>query len=140
MAEREIAQFGASATRATAYLLGLWGFSESVVAAIADQPAALEDLTATPAALLLTLARWHSMNPRAPLPDEPVEGGYLSRERLDRWSAVCHDAPSDAGDDDADGDAAEDATGTANPAGAANPAGLPAQRRNMDAPGAFPLR
>lgn len=85
--------FGASVTRATAYLLGLWGFSETVVAAIADQPAVLSDLTATPAAQLLTLARWRAMNPNAPLPDEPVDQGYLTRERLDRWRDVCEQAP-----------------------------------------------
>ena len=119
MAEGEAAQFGASATRSTAYLLGLWGFSETVVAAIADQPATMADLTATPAALLLTLARWYAMNPLAPLPDEPVEGGYLSRERLDRWSTVCRDAPSDEeADDGADDDPDGDGAGAVDRAGA----------------------
>jgi HD-like signal output (HDOD) protein/CheY-like chemotaxis protein len=101
MAEAETAAFGASATRATAYLLGLWGFSETVVAAIAEQPASLTDPMATPAAQLLVLARGRVMNPQAPLPDQPVEGGYLTEERLRRWRTVCEKAP-DAEDGAAD--------------------------------------
>jgi HD-like signal output (HDOD) protein/CheY-like chemotaxis protein len=98
-AELETEHFGASSTRATAYLLGLWGFSETVVAAIADQPATLTDLTATPAAQLLTLARWHGMAPTTPLPEEPVTDGYLTPERLHHWRVICQDAPT-ADDDD----------------------------------------
>jgi HD-like signal output (HDOD) protein len=93
VAELETVHFGASTTRATAYLLGLWGFSQTVVAAIADQPAALSDLMATPAAQLLTLARWRVMDPQAPLPADPVADGYLTQERLDRWRTVCEETP-----------------------------------------------
>jgi HD-like signal output (HDOD) protein/CheY-like chemotaxis protein len=93
MSEVETKHFGASATRSTAYLLGLWGFAESVVAAIGDQPATLSDPTSTPGAQLLALARWRVMSPLAPLPDEPVEDGYLNRDRLDRWREICEEAP-----------------------------------------------
>lgn len=89
----ETAAFGVTVTRATAYLLGLWGLSESVVAAIAEQPASLIDPAATPAAQVLTLARWRGMNSRAPLPDQPVKGGYLTEERLRRWRAICEEIP-----------------------------------------------
>lgn len=108
--ETEMEHFGASGTRATAYLLGLWGFSETVVAAIADQPATLTDLTATPAAQLLTLARWRAMAPSAPLPDTPVEDGYLTRERLDRWRSICEeglDGEEDEEEEDEEEDDAE---------------------------------
>ncbi|MEJ2578568.1 MAG: HDOD domain-containing protein, partial [Kineosporiaceae bacterium] len=86
-AEEEVAAFGRTVTRATAYLLGLWGFSENVVDAIADQPARPGDLTTTPATLVLSLARWEQAAPGAPvaLPDPPPAGCYLTPERLDRW-------------------------------------------------------
>jgi HD-like signal output (HDOD) protein/CheY-like chemotaxis protein len=109
MAQVETEHFGASATRATAYLLGLWGFSETVVAAIADQPATFTDPTATPAAQLLTLARWRAITPDS-LPDEPVPDGYLTRDRLDRWRSLCGDSPEPLDEnDDQDGDGASGA-------------------------------
>lgn len=79
--------FGCSMTRATAYLLGLWGFSEGVVAAIADQPAHLGSASAAPAAQLLTVARWRITGGSGAEPAiEP--GGYLTPERLELWDAV----------------------------------------------------
>jgi HD-like signal output (HDOD) protein/CheY-like chemotaxis protein len=79
--------FSCSMTRATAYLLGLWGFSEAVVAAIADQPAALGSPSATPAAQLLTVARWRATG--GCCAELPIEsGGYLTPERLGSWDAA----------------------------------------------------
>lgn len=84
------AVFGCSMTRATAYLLGLWGFPEAVVSAIADQPAALGSPSATPAAQLLTVARWRAQVPGgAEVPPEP--GGYVTPERLRRWDEAARD-------------------------------------------------
>ncbi len=85
----QVAAFGASVARATAYLLGLWGFPEAVVAAIADQPARPGDKTATPAAQLLTAARRKAAAPSQPLAPEP--DGYLSADRVNRWEASCAD-------------------------------------------------
>lgn len=85
----EQAAFGVSACRATAYLLGLWGFPEAVVAAIADQPARSGDPTATPAAQVLTLARRRAMAPDEPI--QPEADGYLTPDRLSRWDAACTD-------------------------------------------------
>jgi len=88
-AEQQVA-FGCSMTRATAYLLGLWGFPEGVVAAIAEQPARLGSPSATPAAQLLTVARWRAGGGRGS--DVPIEpGGYVTAERLARWDEATAD-------------------------------------------------
>jgi hypothetical protein len=84
------ASFGCSMTRATAYLLGLWGFPEGIVAAIAEQPAQLGSLSATPAAQLLTVARWRSGGRSGS--DVPIEpGGYVTADRLARWDEATAD-------------------------------------------------
>ena len=76
----QVAAFGCSATEASAYLLGLWGFGDSVVAAVADQPARPGDLTATPAAHVLTVARARAHDAALPRAADPV--GFLTAERL----------------------------------------------------------
>jgi HD-like signal output (HDOD) protein/ActR/RegA family two-component response regulator len=91
------AAFGCSMTRATAYLLGLWGFPEAVVAAIADQVAPLGSPSATPAAQLLTVARWRAQNPHGAA--EIQAGGYVTAERLKRWD----EAAEGLEDEDEDG-------------------------------------
>lgn len=79
--EREI--FGCSVTEATAYLLGLWAFEETVVHAIAGQPAPPSDGVAPPAAHLLSVARrWCLAEPEEIL---PVDGGFLDASRLASW-------------------------------------------------------
>lgn len=86
----QVEAFGCSTTRATAYLLGLWGFSEGVVAAIADQPARLGATSATPAAQLLTIARWRGAGGRGT--DVPIDpGGYVTPDRLGRWDGITED-------------------------------------------------
>jgi HD-like signal output (HDOD) protein/ActR/RegA family two-component response regulator len=84
--DAEIAQFGCSVAQASAYLLGLWGFNEQVVEAIATQPADPADLAAVPAALLLTYARRKVHHPDHPQPSS--ETGYLTAERLTRWDGL----------------------------------------------------
>ncbi|HET9655121.1 MAG TPA: HDOD domain-containing protein [Kineosporiaceae bacterium] len=87
--------FGCSMTRATAYLLGLWGFPEAVVAAIADQPAVLGSPSATPAAQLLTVARWRAHQPQGG--GAPIEsGGYVTPERLRRWDEAAEGLDDEA--------------------------------------------
>jgi HD-like signal output (HDOD) protein/ActR/RegA family two-component response regulator len=83
------AAFGCTMTKATAYLLGLWGFPEGVVTAIADQPTRLGSAI-SPAAQLLTVARWRAAGGRGY--DVPIEpGGYVTLERLQRWDEATAD-------------------------------------------------
>jgi HD-like signal output (HDOD) protein/CheY-like chemotaxis protein len=79
----EIQHFGCATTEASAFLLGLWGFSEPVVEAIATQPGAPEDPTSSPAALVLAYACRQVRFPDAPQPAS--EGAFLSPDRLERW-------------------------------------------------------
>lgn len=57
--ERELRAFGCTVGQASAYLLGLWGFDQAVVAVLAEQPVALDDELAwvSPGALALARAR-----------------------------------------------------------------------------------
>jgi HD-like signal output (HDOD) protein len=75
--------FGCSVTQASAYLLGLWGFHEPVVAAIATQPTDPASPDALPAGLLLSFARRWVCFPEEPQPSNPA--GYLTPQRLDQW-------------------------------------------------------
>ena len=84
--EVEAAHFGCAVTQASAYLLGLWGFSEPVVEAIAMQPADPTAPDASPAAVLLAFARRAVCHPQAPQP--VAELGYLSPARLERWQGL----------------------------------------------------
>jgi HD-like signal output (HDOD) protein/CheY-like chemotaxis protein len=96
----EVQAFGYGTSRATAYLLGLWGFGEAVVTAIADQPAKLADPSATPGAQILTVARQWATDPQATI--DPVPDGYLTAERLDRWAAVLSEIPTEPEDNQSD--------------------------------------
>jgi HD-like signal output (HDOD) protein/ActR/RegA family two-component response regulator len=86
--ERALEQehFGCSVTQAGAYLLGLWGFNEQVVEAIATQPADPGDPSAIPAALVLSVARRAVRHPGVPHPT--CEAAYLTSERLARWEGI----------------------------------------------------
>lgn len=77
---RERETFGVSAHRAAAYLLGLWGFPQTIVEVVAGQPVTPADPLATPAAQLLTWVRRAVLDPTcAP----PADGdGYFTPERL----------------------------------------------------------
>jgi HD-like signal output (HDOD) protein len=82
----EVDSFGCSVTQASAYLLGTWGFSESVVEAVAAQPAACGAAGTPPLADLLAVARRRALSAEAAI--ETVEGGYLTAERLARWDTA----------------------------------------------------
>ncbi len=85
-AERQTEVFGCSATEASAYLLGLWGFPEGVVNAVADQPTSSVDASAAPASQLLTVARRWAADPGDRV--DPMPGGWLTADRLDAWRAA----------------------------------------------------
>lgn len=89
--DAELALFGCSVTQAGAYLLGLWGFNEPVVEAIATQPADPRAPQAVPAALLLSFARRWICYPDVPQPW--FDGGYLTAERLERWQNLVAPLP-----------------------------------------------
>ncbi len=84
---RQQEELGCTVGRASAYLLGLWGFDGDVVAALADQPLDLADPVArggaTPAALAVAFAHSREVAPGVPV--EP--GGYLTEQRLRSWQA-----------------------------------------------------
>jgi HD-like signal output (HDOD) protein len=84
--ELELELFGCSVTQAGAYLLGLWGFHEPVVEAIATQSADPDSPHALPAALLLTFARRWVCHPGQPQPSS--ETGYLTAQRLEHWQEL----------------------------------------------------
>jgi HD-like signal output (HDOD) protein/CheY-like chemotaxis protein len=79
--EREV--FGCSVTEASAYLLGLWGFSETVVHSIAGQPARPDDLSATSDAQLLSVAR--RLVDYGPGDVRPTSDGFVHPDRLASW-------------------------------------------------------
>lgn len=83
-AETEL--FGCTVLEASAYLLGMWGFPEGVVNAVADHPAHDADEGAAPAAQLLAVAHAWAYNPSAAIRPHPT--GWLSADRLESWMAV----------------------------------------------------
>jgi HD-like signal output (HDOD) protein len=83
--------FGCSVTQASAYLLGLWGFNEPVVEAIATQPADPAEVGTVPGALLLSFARRAVCFPDSP--QRSSEAGYLTAERRDRWEQIARTLP-----------------------------------------------
>ena len=85
-----IAHFGCAPTRASAYLLGLWGFPDPVVQAIANQPADPVDPASTPAGLLLTYARQAASNQSASF--QTADKSYLNAARGARWQTVLHES------------------------------------------------
>jgi HD-like signal output (HDOD) protein/CheY-like chemotaxis protein len=86
---RSEAASGCTSTQASAYLLGLWGFAEQIVHTILEQPVMPNDVIATPAACALSFARAKVAYPAARI--EPSPGGYLTADRLARWTEFADD-------------------------------------------------
>jgi HD-like signal output (HDOD) protein len=91
--EAEVAAFGCTATQASAYLLGLWGFADPIVHALLAQPSGPETQSTTPAAWLIFYARARAIYPAMQLTTAPET--YLSQDRVARWDAVCADTRSE---------------------------------------------
>jgi HD-like signal output (HDOD) protein/CheY-like chemotaxis protein len=83
--------FGVSATMATAYLLGLWGFPQAVVQSLAEQPALPGDSLTTPAPQLLTWARQIVLDPDCELPTEA--DSYYTVDRMALLAAARDGTP-----------------------------------------------
>ena len=88
-AAAEVEVFGCTATRASAYLLGLWGFAESIVQTVLEQPVFPDDLIATPAACALSFARVRVDYPEMEV--VPAPAAYLTPARLARWQELSED-------------------------------------------------
>lgn len=89
---RQEAAFGCSVGRASAYLLGLWGFHPSLVEILVEQPLDLQDAAgraASPAALAVAFARLRgdgiTLDP-AGWPSSH-DAAYLTPRRLTAWEA-----------------------------------------------------
>lgn len=97
-ADVEIAAFGVTVAKASAYLLGLWGFPRTVIELVSEQPLdltpradqagdapVLESSMASPAAVAIAVAAALVEDPDR----EVASGQYLTPERLSRWRKVC---------------------------------------------------
>lgn len=90
--------YGCSVPEASAYLLGLWGFSPHVVHLVASQPVPVTTPGATPSEVLITVADGAVSCPSAPPPDS-VAGEHDDRagapvvcaDRLAQWHIACRD-------------------------------------------------
>ncbi len=91
--ERET--FGCTVPEASAYLLGLWGFSDRVVHTVAAHPADVDDPAAGDGELLLTVAHRRAVRPgvpvRAPAGDERLA------DLVRRWNEACDEVLATAG-------------------------------------------
>lgn len=91
--ERELSAFGCTIGRASSYLLGLWGFHQTVISTLAEQPVDLHDalarLGASPAGLAVAFARCDAdERSRLPASLTAQEGSYLTVERADVWQSL----------------------------------------------------
>jgi len=91
--EAEITAFGCTATQASAYLLGLWGFADQIVHAVLAQPLHPDSTSATPAAWTLFYSRTRAQYPGTSLPTGPDH--YLTAERVEQWDTLCADLLSE---------------------------------------------
>lgn len=84
----ELTAFGCTVAQASAYLLGLWGFAEPVVQAIATRRATDGDLPPTALARALDVAAHRAAGESLDgLAEAPQE--YLDEQRLADWQQVC---------------------------------------------------
>jgi len=97
--EAETTVLGATHTEIGAYLLGLWGLPQSVVAAVSGHhdPAAFETgegvtaLTAVHVANCIEHERHGAPAVRQPAPNHAYLVAHGCAERLDRWRVVCRE-------------------------------------------------
>jgi hypothetical protein len=95
--EAQLAAFGITVAQASAHLLGLWGFSRTVVDLLVQPPVPLTGpAPASEGSPAVTSAAGHALAFARLLADGrtvPVSpSAYLDEERLTRWTAAC--APS----------------------------------------------
>jgi HD-like signal output (HDOD) protein/ActR/RegA family two-component response regulator len=83
-AELELTAYGCTVPRASAYLLGLWGFAPAVIHTIAGYPLGVPGPGTNQFDHLLQFASLRTLNPYEPVIAEP--GDYLTAERLQVWN------------------------------------------------------
>jgi HD-like signal output (HDOD) protein/CheY-like chemotaxis protein len=85
-AELELEAYGCTVPRASAYLLGLWGFAPAVIHTIAGYPLDSPGPGTTQFEHVLRFADLRTLNPFEPVVVEP--GDYLTAERLQIWNTA----------------------------------------------------
>ncbi len=86
-------------TQASAYLLGLWGFSDRVVHTVGGQPVPADSPGSSPEDLALGYAHQRSVRPASPVAAELVS--RVNGDRLAAWGEACDDVLAARGADDA---------------------------------------
>jgi len=89
MAELEVEAYGCTVPRASAYLLGLWGFAPSVIHTIAGYPLNNPNPGTTHFEHVLRFSCLRILDPFAPVCLEP--DAYLTAERLQLWNSAADD-------------------------------------------------
>lgn len=85
----ELEAFGCTVPEASAYLLGRWGFSKSVVEAVACQPTRPEDSATTPVSHVVSFAHLRAL---VNYVASDAEAGSWYEARNQRWNNVCDTA------------------------------------------------
>jgi len=91
----EMDAFGCTVPEASAYLLGLWGFSELVVDAVACQPTRPDDTGATSVAQVVSFA--HHRTQVSHVTADPGADIWLDEARSQRWNDLCDGAAEMSG-------------------------------------------
>ena len=89
VSQAELAAFGCTVPEASAYLLGLWGFAEPVIQAMACQPAQISGPPVSPIAHAVGFA--HRRLHQRVVEAEPDPDSWLDPIRTARWNALCAD-------------------------------------------------
>ncbi len=87
VSQAELASFGCTVPEASAYLLGLWGFAEPVIQAVACQPAQISGPPVSPVAHAVGFA--HRRLHQRVVEAEPDPQSWLDPIRTSRWNTLC---------------------------------------------------
>lgn len=87
----ELTAFGCTVAQASAYLLGLWGFPDQVVQAIATRRSGLGDVPPTALARALDVAAHVAAGESLDALLEDADS-YLDEQRLAEWQVLCDEA------------------------------------------------
>ena len=91
-AQLETEAYGCTVPRASAYLLGLWGFAPPVIHTIAGYPLVEAGPASTQYEQVLRFVGWRLLDPFSPVELEPDH--YLAPERLEAWNRAADEVIS----------------------------------------------